>query len=60
MFSNVFLDDFWVVFELVLSICFLPRPPKVCFMKVFRYIKPTKRHSFGGPGRFSTFLKSFV
>ena len=28
-----------------------PGPPKVCFMKVFRYIKPTKKHSLGGPGR---------
>ena len=24
--------------------------PKVCFMKVFRYIKPTKKHSFGALG----------
>ena len=27
-----------------------PGHPKVCFMKVFRYIKPTKKHSFGDPG----------
>ena len=25
----------------------IPGHPKVCFMKVFRYIKPTKKHSFG-------------
>ena len=30
----------------------VPGPPKVCFMKVFRYIKPTKRHSVvGGAGK---------
>ena len=28
----------------------LPGHPKVCFRKVFRYIKPTKKHSFGCPG----------
>ena len=29
----------------------IPGPPKVCFMKVFRYIKPTKRHgTFGSLG----------
>ena len=29
---------------------------KVCFMKVFRYIKPTKKHTFGGPGLFVYFF----
>ena len=28
----------------------LPGPPKVCFLEVFCYIKPTKKHSFGGLG----------
>ena len=30
-------------------------PPKVpCFLEVFCYIKPTKKHgTFGGPGRFA-------
>ena len=27
-------------------------PRMVCFMKVFRYVKPTKRHTFGGLGIF--------
>ena len=27
-----------------------PGPPKECFLEVFCYIKPTKKHSFGGPG----------
>ena len=30
----------------------IPGPPKVCFMKVFRYIKPTKKHSLGCLGIF--------
>ena len=29
----------------------VPRPPKVCFLEVFSYIKPTKKHTvLGGPG----------
>ena len=28
----------------------IPRPSKGCFLEAFRYLKPTKRHSFGGPG----------
>ena len=31
----------------------IPRPPKVCFLEVFSYLKPTKKHTFGGPGSFS-------
>ena len=32
--------------------------PKVCFMKVFRYIKPTKKHSFGCLGNIWKFKHS--
>ena len=28
----------------------LPGSPKGCFMNVFRYLNPSKRHSFGGAG----------
>ena len=29
----------------------IPRPPKECFLEVFGYINPTKKHgTFGGPG----------
>ena len=34
----------------ILSMYLLPGPPKVCFLEVFSYIKPTKKHTFGGPG----------
>ena len=42
-----------------LSFVFIPGPPKVCFMKVFRYLKPTKRHSFGGPGIYHVVLANW-
>ena len=47
----------WLLEPEGLSFCgFLPGPPKVCFLEVFRYLKPTKKHSFGGPGRLLHFV----
>ena len=32
------------------DVYYTPAPPKESFLEVFSYIKPTKRHSFEGPG----------
>ena len=44
---------------LLFSFDVLPGPPKVCFLEVFCYIKPTKKHSFGGLGMCFFLVVSF-
>ena len=39
----------------------IPGHPKVpCFLEVFGFLKPTKKHSFGCPGRVGSFFFCFL
>ena len=35
----------------------LPGPPKECVLEVLSYIKPTKKHPFGGAGVFPVYFR---